>query len=102
MKKFIGFNNVKKVVMAKGLCFGKPIHYVLTTDNKLYQVLTTDDEKTLNEDILNEGIYVNALDVSGLYIHHTFSKLPVYRVLNGKFNHKNVCNFIKENYVIYD
>lgn len=102
--KFVSFKNVKAIVMSKGQLFGKPIHYLVTNDNKLYQIQTVlkDD---FDKHILKEGMYVNTQDVSGLYLSQNGNprllELLIYRRLKKNINKESVENFIKENYAAF-
>lgn len=99
--KFVSFKNVKAIVMTKGELFGAPIHYLVTNDNKLYQIMASLKD-CFDDCILKEGMFVNDTDVSILYLRQNglpkLQGLTIYRRLKNNIDKKSVENFITENY----
>lgn len=102
--KFVSFRNVKAIVMAKGDLFGTPIHYLLTNDDNLYQIMTLKGK--VSDYLSKEGVYVNELNVSGLYLNKNGKAktipLTIYRRLKKNINMESVENFITENYARFE
>lgn len=104
--KFVSFKNVRAIVMAEGILFGAPIHYLVTNEKHIYSLPVALDKETFDEQILKEGMFVNDTDVSVLYLRQNgrpkSQELRIYRRLKKNINKESVEKFIMENYARFE
>lgn len=92
-RNYVAWENIKKVVVKKGIACNSAIFYVLTKENNLYQMYRDDDYD-------DKGVGCYLTNVRNLYIDKSIGNEPslhmrIYRALNNP-NKITLGKFIEE------